>query len=171
MMKKLLFVVLLLYAQNFLAQIDANLLMGLPQATTLEINNITTATIQQGSLVFNTDRKKIYQFNGTDWKELLESPSVFLKTGNYTLLDTDNHNILTFNSATDITLTVPTGLPTGYNVSIYQIGDGKIFISGVSGVTIKNRLLRFKTAGKDAGAGIISTNTNVFHLTGDLKRN
>ena len=169
-MKKLLLVASLFCAQNFLAQIDASLLMGIPQATTLEIDNITTTTIQQGSLVFNTDRKKIYQFNGTEWKELLESPSVFLKTGNYTLLETDNHNILTFNSATDVTLTVPVGLPTGYNVSIYQIGDGKILISGAIGVTIKNRLLRFKTAGKDAGAGIICTSVNTFHLTGDLKR-
>ncbi len=72
MMKKLLFVVLLLYAQNFLAQIDANSLMGLPQATTLEINNITTATIQQGSLVFNTERKYINLMvqNGKNYSNL-----------------------------------------------------------------------------------------------------
>ncbi len=38
------------------------------------------------------------------------------------------------------------------------------------GVTVLNRLSRFKTAGKDAGAGLICTSTNNFHLTGDLKR-
>ncbi|WP_109853374.1 hypothetical protein [Aquimarina sp. AU58] len=170
-MKKLLILVVFLYYTSTIAQIDANALLGLPGATTTDINGISTATIQEGSLVFDTVKKKVFQFNGTEWKELLESPSVFAKTGNYTLVDTDNHNILTFNSTTDVTLTVPAGLPIGYNVSIYQLGAGKVTVTGAAGVTIKNRLLRFKTAGLDAGAGIVCTATNTFHITGDLKRN
>ncbi len=154
-----------------IAQIDANSLLGLPAAATTDINAINTATIQEGALVFDSSLKKIFKFNGTEWKELLTSPSVFPKTGNYTLIEEDNGNILTFDSATDVVLTIPAGFVIGYNVSIYQIGNGKVTISGAAGVTIKNRLLRFKTAGLDAGAGIVCTANNTFHVTGDLKRN
>ena len=90
-------------------------------------------------------------------------------TANYTLLASDNGSVITVNSATDVNLTIPAGFDIGYNVSVYQIGDGKVtFVE--SGTTIKNRLSRFKTAGKDAGVGIIATATNIFHITGDLKR-
>ncbi|WP_108867290.1 hypothetical protein [Aquimarina aquimarini] len=170
-MRKLLFLVLFTSSIHAISQIDANALLVLPRATTADINSISTITIQEGALIFDTDKKKVFEFNGTEWKELLTPPSVFPKTGNYTLTENDNGNILTFDSITDITLTIPNGLPIGYNISIYQIGNGKITISGAGGVTIKNRLLRFKTAGLDAGAGIVSTSTNVFHVTGDLKRN
>ncbi len=169
-MKNILNLLLLFYGCTALSQIDANSLLGLPAETTSNINNIPAATIQEGALVFDSDLKKVYQFNGTEWKELLQSPSVFNKTGNYTLVASDNLNILTFNSATDVTLTIPTGLVIGFNVSIYQIGNGKVTITGAGGVTVKNRLSRFKTAGLDAGVGIVCTATNVFHVTGDLKR-
>ncbi len=171
-MRNLLLVILiLLYTTNAIAQIDNESLLSLPGATTTDINAIPTATIQEGALVFDTDRKKAYKFNGTEWKELLTAPSVFPKTGNYTLVAADNGNILTFNSSTDITLTIPAGLDIGFNVSIYQIGAGKVTISGAGGVTIRNRLNRFRTAGLDAGAGIVCTANNIFHVTGDLKVN
>ena len=170
-MKKPLLILLLVYSTIGIAQIDNNALLGLPEATTIDINAIPVATIQEGALVFDSNKKKAYKFNGTEWKELLTSPSIFPKTGNYTLVESDNGNILTFNSVTDVTLTVPSGLTIGFNVSIYQIGAGKVTISGAVGVTIKNRLNRFKTAGLDAGAGIVSTATNIFHVTGDLKVN
>ncbi|WP_103068076.1 hypothetical protein [Aquimarina sediminis] len=170
-MRKLLVSVLILYTINSASQIDANALLVLPAETTTSINSIPIATIQEGALIFDTDKKKVFEYNGTEWKELLTPPSVFPKTGNYTLIEADNGNILTFNSTTDVTLTVPSALPIGFNVSIYQIGNGKVTITGAGGVTIKNRLLRFSTAGLDAGAGIVCTSTNVFHVTGDLKRN
>ncbi|MEW7278062.1 hypothetical protein ABW636_05660 [Aquimarina sp. 2201CG1-2-11] len=170
-MKKLLLILILAYSTVGIAQIDNNALLGLPEATTIDINAIPVASIQEGALVFDTDKKKAYKFNGTEWKELLTAPSVFPKTGNYTLLESDNGNILTFNSTTDVTLTVPSGLTIGYNVSVYQTGTGKVTISGAGGVTVKNRLNRFKTAGLDAGVGIVSTDTNIFHITGDLKVN
>ncbi len=105
----------------------------------------------------------------TDWIDI-NLASVVNKTTNYTLVATDNGKIITFNSATDITLTVPTGLPIGYNISIYQTGNGRVTINGAAGVTVLNRLSRFITAGKDAGAGLVATSTNNFHLTGDLRR-
>lgn len=104
---------------------------------------------------------------GTDWIDP-KLPVVENKTANYALVAADNGKVFTFNSTADVTLTVPTGLPVGYNVSIYQTNTGKVIISG--GATILNRLSRFKTAGKDAGVGLVATAADIFHLTGDLKK-
>lgn len=153
------------------SQLDANALIAVPQASTTDINAISTATITEGSLVFDSTTKKLYEFNGTAWKEILTTPDVVEKTADYTLTGTDNYSVLKFNSATDVTLTIPSGLSTGFNVSVYQLGAGKVTIVGDTGVTVKNRLSRFKTAGVDAGVGIVATDTDVFHITGDLKRN
>ncbi|MCF6244508.1 MAG: hypothetical protein L3J43_05675 [Sulfurovum sp.] len=142
----------------------------------VQIHPLTTAEMaslaipsEEGALVYDKTKKKLYVYANGLWKELLFNAQVLEKTGDYTLQASDNGTVLTFNSSADITLTVPSGLPVGYNVSIYQIGTGKVTIAG-SGVAVKNRLNRFKTAGKDAGVGIVSTSTDVYHLTGDLRR-
>ncbi|WP_435263339.1 hypothetical protein [Tenacibaculum sp. nBUS_03] len=106
---------------------------------------------------------------GTEWVDP-NLPEVINKTASYTLTSADNGKVFTFNTVTDVTLNVSAGLPIGFNISIYQVNTGKVEIIGVGGVTVLNRLSRFKTAGKDAGAGLICTSTNNFHLTGDLKR-
>jgi hypothetical protein len=154
------------------AQIDGGLLLGLTNATSTEISNLNTSSITEGTLIYDIDKKKVMGFIDSQWKEIMTSsltPKVSAKITDYTLVIDDNDSILTFNSSTNITLTIPAGFPIGYNISIYQIGTGKITIVGTNGVTVKNRLSRFKTAGKDSGAGIICTATNVFHVTGDLK--
>lgn len=88
---------------------------------------------------------------------------------NYTLQATDTGHVLKVNSSTDVTITVPSGLPTGFNISIYQYGTGIITFNG-SGTTLFNRSDRFKTAGQHAGVGIVCMTTNEFHLVGDLKK-
>ena len=143
-------------------------LVKIHSVTTVEMNAIVNP--EEGSFAFNTDDKHMYQFDGTTWQKLLQSKSrVKSLTSNYTLIEADDGCALNFNSSSDITLTVPTGLPIGYNVSVYQSGTGQVTVTG-SGTTIKNRLLRFKTAGLDAAIGLLCTNTNIFHVSGDLKR-
>lgn len=96
-------------------------------------------------------------------------------TASYTLTLADSGKVITMTSAEATVITVPSTLPVGYNVSIYQLGAGSVKITG-SGVTISNRLNRFKTAGPNAGVGLVGTvatvaggNATTFHLTGDLK--
>ena len=148
---------------------DGNYVFQLESATQAEINNDMSGTPKNGMMVYNTSDNKIYYYNGTEWIVGINTNNVLPKTANYTLATVDNGAILTFDSAVSVTLTIPSGLPIGYNVSVYQIGTGKVNIVG-SGTTVKNRLSRFKTAGKDAGVGIVCTATNVFHITGDLKK-
>ena len=48
------------------AQVDAGSLMGIPTATTTEMNNITGATA--GQCLYNTDQNTIYYFTGSVWE-------------------------------------------------------------------------------------------------------
>jgi len=166
-MKKLIFV-LLLVLPYFSVAVTTDELVQIHQLTTAERNALSTP-IAEGTLAFDTTVKKLYLYADTTWKEVLFSPKVVAKTGNYTLVISDNNNVLTFNSTTAVTLTIPSGFPIGFNVSVYQTGTGKVTIVG-SGTTVLNRLNRFRTAGKDAGVGIVSTATDTYHLTGDLRK-
>lgn len=143
----------------------------------IEVHSLTSSEIaalnmpiNEGKLVFNSESKKLLVYSNNIWKELLFISNVYQKTANYTLTLSDNASVITFDSANDVTLTIPSGLPIGYNVSVYQVNSGKVTVQGAAGVNVLNRLSRFKTAGKDAGIGIVCTSTGVFHLTGDLRR-
>jgi len=164
--------IVLTTSYSLTAQINSELLLSVTSATTAEINNLDTSSINEGTLVYNITKKKLMVYINSHWKELMTSsltPKISAKTTDYSLVENDNGGILTFDSSTNISLTIPVGLPIGYHISIYQIGAGKVTIVGTNGVTVKNRLSRFKTAGKDSGAGIICTAANIFHVTGDLK--
>jgi len=166
-MKKILQIILL--AVPFVAfATTTDELVQIHALTTAERAALSTPIID-GTLAFDSSIKKLYVYADGTWRELVFTPKVVEKTADYTLTLSDNGNILTFNSASVMTLTIPAGFPIGYNVSVYQIGTGKVTIVG-SGTSIKNRLSRFRTAGKDAGVGIVSTASDVYHLTGDLRR-
>ncbi len=62
---KILIVLLLTFTYSVNAQLDANSLMGLPQGTTAEINAI--ASPNEGSIVYNSEDKRIYKYDGTSW--------------------------------------------------------------------------------------------------------
>ena len=165
--KNLIFLVYIFVTSSVSATIKNDLVLQLHSGIQTDISAIIAP--QFGMVVVSDTDKKIYYYNGTNWIKLLTSPIVLTKSTNYTLVLSDDCAILRFNSGTDVTLTIPSGLPVGFNISIYQVGTGKVSMVG-SGVIVKNRLSRFKTAGKDAGVGAVSTATNVFHLTGDLKK-
>jgi len=166
-MKKLLQIILLTVPFVAFAT-TTDELVQIHALTTTEITALSAPV--DGTLAFDSTIKKLYVYANGTWKPLIFAAKVIEKTGNYTLTQGDNEAIFTFNSSSAITLTIPSGFPVGYNVSIYQIGIGKVTVVGSGGTSIKNRLSRFRTAGKDAGVGIVSTASDVYHLTGDLRR-
>jgi hypothetical protein len=85
----------------------------------------------------------------------------------YTLLASDNGKVVTFNNASAITLTVPSGLPVGFNCLILQKGAGQVTFT-TSATTINNRQSLTKTAGQYAVASLISISLNNFITGGDL---
>ena len=84
----------------------------------------------------------------------------------YTLVSTDNGKVITLNNSNGITLTVPSGLGSGFNCLIIQKGTGQIFISA-SGTTLINRQGHTKTAGQYAVVSIVNIGNNTIILGGD----
>lgn len=86
----------------------------------------------------------------------------------YTLSATDNGKIITIDNVSSIAVTVPTGLPNGFNCMFIQKGDGQITFSA-SGTVINNRSYYTKTAGKYAIATVVHLGGNVFITSGDMQ--
>ena len=86
----------------------------------------------------------------------------------YSLLAADNGKVITWNNNTSgVTLTVPSGLPVGFNTTIIQIGTGSVGITG-SGVTLNSFEGKLRIAGQHAAVSIISYSSNVFNVAGGL---
>lgn len=89
-------------------------------------------------------------------------------TANFTFSGDWNSRLLTINSSQNLTGTVPSGLTTGYNISFVQMGNGQLFVTGANGVTIRQRLNLYNTAGQYAIASLLHHSGNQYILYGDL---
>jgi hypothetical protein len=63
-------------------------------------------------------------------------------TANYTLALSDVAKVVAFNSASNLTLTVPANasvaFPVGTVINVYRVGTGTVTIAAASGVTLRN---------------------------------
>ncbi len=169
-MRKLFLTYLIFNYLFVLGQIDGDALYGLPIVENSSTYS-TTNPPKNGSLVFNSDTQKVLKYEDAEFIEIIdELTSVKTINTNYTIQEQDNHNVIRVDSTTDVLITVPNGLEDDFNVSIYQINEGKFKVEGETGVEIKNRLNRFYSAGKDAGVGIKAIDSNLFCLSGDVKQ-
>ena len=73
------------------------------------------------------------------WQNAVGSTSVSTKTANFTLTSADNAGFIVVNSASLITVTVPSTLPAGFYCQIIQQGAGQVQVVG-SGVTMNSAL-------------------------------
>jgi hypothetical protein len=82
-----------------------------------------------------------------------------------TILAGDKNNIVVYNAATDIAVTVPSVLPAGSRVDIVQNGTGAVVFTA-SGVTLVGTGV--KTAAQYAGATILSIASGDYRLIGNI---
>jgi alpha-tubulin suppressor-like RCC1 family protein len=68
----------------------------------------------------------------------------------YTLQATDTGNVLTFDNAADVTVTVPATLPVGFSCTVIQLGAGQVIFTG--GATINHVQGHDRTFGQYAMA-------------------
>jgi hypothetical protein len=90
--------------------------------------------------------------------------NVLTISANYPLTAADNGRIIQSTSASAITVTIPTGLPTGFNCTIVQMGAGQITFSG----TYLNRTGFTKTASQYAVVSILHLGNNSIIVTGEM---
>ena len=111
-------------------------------------------------------------FSGTvssDTGYRISSSALNTQTGTtYTFIAADNGEIVTFNNGSTITVTVPTGLPVGFNCTSIQLGAGQVGFTAASGVTLNAYASGFKIAGQHGSAALISYTSNVYNLSGTL---
>lgn len=84
----------------------------------------------------------------------------------YTIQASDNNKVITCDNASAITVTLPSGLGSGFNCMIIQKGAGQVTISP-SSVTMNNRQTHTKTAGQYAAVSLVAIASDVFILGGD----
>jgi hypothetical protein len=111
-------------------------------------------------------------FSGTvssDTGYRITSSAINAQTGTtYTFLDSDNGKIVTFNNGSAITVTIPTGLPVGFNCTAIQLGAGQVGFTAASGVTLQSYGNQFKLIGQHASAALLEYSTNIVNLSGNL---
>jgi len=105
----------------------------------------------------NLDNATYYAFNA--------------QTASYTLALSDSTNMVTINSGSGTTVTVPSNssvaFPVGTYIDIFQLGAGQVTVAEGSGVTI------YATPGKKlrtqySGASLVKRDTDTWYLTGDI---
>lgn len=145
-----------------------NLLQELTRATAVEATKEDSANKSTSIASDGTSNTKYPSVKAV--KTYVDFANLNDQTGTtYSLQASDSGKVLTLNNASAITLTVPAGLPTGFNCTIVQKGAGAVtFVSG-TGVTIANRLSRTLTAGQNAVATIVSISSNYFITSGDMQ--
>jgi hypothetical protein len=99
----------------------------------------------------------------------ISSSAINTQTGTtYSVLSTDNGEILTFNNGSAVTVTIPTGLPVGFNCTAIQLGAGQVGFTAAAGVTLNSYGGLLKLAGQHGAATIISYSSNIYNIAGTL---
>lgn len=85
-------------------------------------------------------------------------------SANYPLTAADNGKIIQSTAATAISIAIPSGLPTGFNCTVVQMGAGQLTFSG----TYLNRGGFTKSASQYAVVSIIHLGSNSIIVTGEM---
>lgn len=102
---------------------------------------------------------------------VLSSNGIQTKTTAYSLTGSDNGKVIIFNAAGGITANIPAGLPIGFSVTLIQVGAGQVTVTGpagAAGITMNSYTNLYKIAGQHGSASLVSYQTNVFNLAGNL---
>jgi hypothetical protein len=92
-------------------------------------------------------------------------------TTNYILVLSDNNQMVEVDSASAVTITIPTNttaFPIGTQILISQYGAGQVTIAGAVGVTLRSSGGKTKTAAQYAICTLIKRTANIWYLAGDL---
>lgn len=95
------------------------------------------------------------------------------KTANYTLVLGDRGKVIEVNSASALTITVPTNataaFATGATVAVTRRGAGEVTIAGSSGVTLRSDSSRLRIGKQYAAVVLIKIGTDEWMVLGNLK--
>ena len=85
-----------------------------------------------------------------------------------TLSDSDNGKVIVFSNSSNIDVTIPDTLTTGFSCTIAQAGVGQVTVSGSGTTTVDGYDGNLSTAGQYASLNIIPTGSNTYLVEGEL---
>lgn len=146
------------------------LLIG--EATQADLSSTVRTTGDQTISGIKTFNNSGIFNSGIDLKnsKLINSvPEMVYFTNNFIISGNLNSDVIIVSSSNQITGTLISGNPTGFNFSIIQAGAGNVRITGSGSNVIINSLNnRFRTSGQFARANILHTGDNKYIMYGDI---
>jgi hypothetical protein len=143
--------------------------------SSIDISSFSTLAEMNNNIVFRTagtERMRLDlngNLNGSSTNTLSGfGAQINTISAAYQLAATDNSEVIQSNAASAITITIPAGLPTGFNCMVLQYGAGQITFAAASGVTIINRNSYTKTIGQYALATVLHIGSNIVVISGEL---
>jgi len=95
------------------------------------------------------------------------SSALNAQVDSYSLQTSDDGKIITVNAGTAKIITVPTGLPVGFNCTVIRLGSGTVTFSA-SGTTINSVSGFLQIASQHGAASLLCYASNTFNLSGNL---
>jgi hypothetical protein len=134
---------------------------------------VGTAANATGLLVYNTASAGTapnnvvpgyYYWNGTAWIQISGGLVIETKSASFSLGAADNNKLFFINSASTVTVTVPT-LPIGFSCQLIQTGAGTITFAG-SGTTL-NSASGLSTRTTNSVIGLVMNTATIGYVFGD----
>ena len=137
------------------------------------LSGTTELATAAGLLIYNTATSGTtpnnvvpgyYYWNGTAWIQISGGLVIESKSASFSLAASDNNKLFFINSASTVTVSVPT-LPIGFSCQLIQTGAGTITFSG-NGTTL-NSASGLSTRTTNSVIGLVMNSTNVGYVFGD----
>ena len=144
----------------------ANLVAAAPQGDLLASNNLSDVA-NAGTSRTNLGLGTAATSASTDFSSAFFT-TVAETTTARTLSDSDNGKVIVCSNSGQITVTIPSGLTSGFGCTIVQNGTGVVSIVG-SGATVYGFGNKTATAGQYGLINVYNTGTNTYVLEGDTQ--
>ena len=136
---------------------------------------VGTAANAAGLLVYNTATTTnapnnvvpgYYYWNGSAWVQIAGGLVIDAsKNASFSLTAADNNKLFFINSASTVTVTVPS-LPIGFSCQLIQVGAGTIRFAPESGTTL-NSANGFSTRTTNSVIGLVMNSATIGYVFGD----
>lgn len=150
----------------------------LPPRVALTASNVFapitgTSSAATGLLIYNTASAGTtpnnvvpgyYYWNGTTWIQISGGLVIESKSASFNLTAADNNKLFFINSASTVTVTVPT-LPIGFSCQLIQVGAGTITLTP-SGTNL-NSANGLSTRTTNSVIGLVMNSATVGYVFGD----
>ena len=153
----------------------------LPPRVALTASNVFapitgTSSAAAGLLIYNTATAGTvpnnvvpgyYFWNGTAWIQISNGLIVDAsKATSFSVAAADNNKLFLINSATSVTVTIPSGLPIGFACQFIQTGAGAVILLGGSGVTL-NSANGLTSRAANSAVGLVMSSSTSGYVFGD----